>query len=89
MAEAQRDQAADAAGAEVTPAEAKAEAARILTERGLDYERLSVSTVSFTNPARAEAVVVTVHGWKPSGDARRVQRDARARGFQIEFGAFA
>lgn len=73
----------------MTPAEAKTEAVRILTERGMPYERLSARTVSFSDLARAETVVVTVHGWNPSSNARSVQRDARARGFTIEFGAFA
>lgn len=69
----------------ITTHQAKRVVREALERYGLGYTKLTARTVSFTDLARGEALVVTIHGWGPSPDHELVRQAARAQGVQVYY----
>lgn len=64
----------------MTAREAAQKVKQFLQRGGLHFERVSGSTVSFSDLGRCSKVFVTVHGWRPSPEWDDVEEFARSIG---------
>ena len=64
--------------------EAKATIQQALRNLGLPPLKLTARTVSFQDLARADCIVVKLHGWAPNPAFNTLQQVARAHGLIVE-----
>jgi hypothetical protein len=58
---------------------------RFLDEHNLKYTKLTAKKWDFTDLARTQYLVVTVHGWQPDPLAGQLKTFGRSHGFGVSF----